>query len=490
MLLLICMGSNAQETVLPRKNIETLDTAGTEFKSYIHALQILKDRAENDLYDWESLSWQSWVHNSSNVSLPTDQQISRNPGESDPEFFGRAANHTYPNSTEYGHPGQCVHRTDVFLGWHRAEFFYLEQILKSTDPNGTLTDSKGNKGPATANLRIPYWDFTNMPSGDRFPEVFEDPTSILYYGGRAEGKLKKPFYSKEEIAFYFYQDWPNFGGTPNGVGGDGITGSGQFELNVHNPMHNTGVGGLMRSDKTAAYDLIFFSFHAYIDLVYDQWITHHGAEDGGTMTSLDTYLRGSQPHKYNLPGWSQGSGVPETMGQVQLYTNHNDLGYTYLIGEEDKFPTNEAVIALLSDKKGVPFVFGEEKKSFATILAKNSMHTPSAERGQSVQSHHITVSDDDVINDYLDYETSVTTSYTVDVYIHPIDVDPDFSKKKFRNQYFVTSASHWGVPEGEESDHHAEDGSSINIYIGQALQDIQEHSDPSQWVITTNLTQH
>ena len=494
MLILICLSATSQ-TVLPRRNIEDLDPEGDEFKAYTHALQILKDRSEENLYNVESFSWQAWVHNSSNVSLPNGEQVPRDSvNQPDPEYYKMAAEHKYSGSDKVGHPGQCVHRTDIFLAWHRAEFYYFEQILKNTDPDGTFTDSKGNTGPATANLRIPYWDLTEKPTGNRFPEVFEDESSILWVDHRVDERHKDPFYSKAKISSYLYLDWPAFGGYPDGVSGDdSVGGAGRFESQIHNPMHNTGVGGLMRSNTTAAYDPIFFSFHAYIDLVYDEWIRVNKAEDGGTMTSLDGPMRGDQPHKFNLPDWDQGIGVPETMGTVSLYTNHNDLGYTYEISDERKFLSKEELNALLADKKGVPFIFGEEKKSFATVLAKNSDHGPSTERGQSVQSHHISVSHEDLKNFYLHFETAVTTSYTVDVYIHPIDVVPDFSKKKFREKYYVTSSAHWGTPISEDSDEHAhqqDTGSSMGIFLGQALKDIYNESDPSKWVITTNLTQN
>jgi len=33
------------------------------------------------------------------------------------------------------HPGMCEHGKDLFLPWHRAEFYYFEKILQGADPD-------------------------------------------------------------------------------------------------------------------------------------------------------------------------------------------------------------------------------------------------------------------------------------------------------------------------------------------------------------------
>ncbi|MFT5779760.1 MAG: tyrosinase [Crocinitomicaceae bacterium] len=490
LILLFCTNVRAQNDVLPRKNIDSL--TATELAAYLHAIQILKDRSDIDLYNLESFSWQAWVHNASNVNLPTGEQLPRNPNEPDSVYYKRAASHKYPGSTEYGHPGQCVHHTDVFLGWHRAEFYYFEQILQNTDPDGTITDSKGNLGPATSDMRVPFWDFSLDPSGDRYPEAFEDVSSVLYDPTRHSEKANAPW-PIEKLSYYIHQDWPIFGGYPKGANTTtGSAGYGTFELEVHDMMHSDFISGELRTPPFAAYDPIFFSFHAYIDLIYDVWITKHNAQAGGDMTSLDYYLRGQQPAAYNLPGWNTGStGVPETMGQILLYTDHAKLGYEYPASALNHFFTEEEMTAFLSDKKGAPVVFGNAKKSVGTLLIQNAELAPVHEDNQTVVSRDLSASADDITNYYLDFTSPLTSSYRVDVYIHPKSVEPKIKKKKFRNKYFAVSASYWGVPDNvEDEDHTSEQGSTMNIYLGDALKDINANHNPAEWVITTVLTKH
>jgi Common central domain of tyrosinase len=48
-------------------------------------------------------------------------------------------------------------------------------------------------------------------------------------------------------------------------------GFGTLENPAHNTMHGNYIGGLMGDPSTAALDPIFWSFHAYIDLLFLQW---------------------------------------------------------------------------------------------------------------------------------------------------------------------------------------------------------------------------
>ena len=57
-----------------------------------------------------------------------------------------------------------------------------------------------------------------------------------------------------------------------------VGGAGQFESAHHNPMHSLYFAGDMQNPRLAALDPGFFSFHAYIDLVFQFWLdrqSHH-----------------------------------------------------------------------------------------------------------------------------------------------------------------------------------------------------------------------
>lgn len=223
------------------------------------------------------------------------------------DFYVAASKASYDDFTD-GFPGMCEHGKDLFFWWHRAQFYYFEHILQQTDPKGNITDSKGNKGPSTKNLRVPYWNFSRRPSGARFPLAFEDKNSVLYHEGRNTEAVVFPFTSKYLIAHQIYNfDWPEFAGYANATNG----GYGNFESMVHNPMHSTYIGGDMNDPSRAAYDPIFYSFHSYIDLIFEQYLEENGKNG---ITSLDYFLRGELPAKYNLSSYVPGAGDRPTMG--------------------------------------------------------------------------------------------------------------------------------------------------------------------------------
>ena len=58
--------------------------------------------------------------------------------------------------------GMCEHGNETFLPWHRAHLFAFEEALRKTDP------------PRTSNITVPYWDWSVMPTGDRYPKAGVD----------------------------------------------------------------------------------------------------------------------------------------------------------------------------------------------------------------------------------------------------------------------------------------------------------------------------
>ena len=65
------------------------------------------------------------------------------------------------------HQNHCPHQNWWFLPWHRAHLFMFEEALRRSDP------------PRTANVTVPYWDWSALPSGKRYPKAFEEPGSVL-----------------------------------------------------------------------------------------------------------------------------------------------------------------------------------------------------------------------------------------------------------------------------------------------------------------------
>lgn len=214
--------ANKQESVLLRKNIESLNA--DEIANYKHALTILKERNNNEKNSYYSLAQ---MHNTSDIQY------------------------------------RCKHLSDLFLPWHRGMLYHFEQELQKTDP------------PRTSNVTIPYYDFTKVPlEGKRFPAVFEDTNSILgmrwsLINGWTKNNREvnspsnnPPLIPPRDINDLMNLNWVDFGGDKGKPG--------KIEI-PHNTMHNEGIGGVFLSTYTSANDPLFWSFHTFIDLIFWRW---------------------------------------------------------------------------------------------------------------------------------------------------------------------------------------------------------------------------
>jgi len=482
------------QEVLKRKNIDSLTKQ--ELAAYEHAIQILNDRSVKNVYDQDGYAWQAWVHNKSFVKVSKKPSRPIGPNESLTDYYKAMLIASGPDAVP-GYPGECEHGKDLFLFWHRAELYYFEKVLQGADPAGTVTDSKGHTGPSTVKVTIPYWNFTQPASGvgKRFPKAFENKESILYHEGRGSGIPSYPYTNKSMIQDKINNNWVVFGGFPNSVGnGARFRGFGLFEAEIHNPMHATYCAGEMADNSTAAYDPIFFSFHNYLDYVFDEWLRLNNMETTGvnekdTITSLNYHLRGQLSAKYNLPNYDPGKGNRPTMSKCSLYLNHADLGYEYEVSPEDRYQPRSAPIALLTDKNGQSVVFGRSEKSPQSLLTANTLLAPEAKEGIKQAAGSLTNSKIPIQDGYLNYETSVRKSFKVDVYIHPKNIKAAIANKAFRNKYLACSSTYWKLDHDNES-HGTEAGKTkLNIYIAEALKDIRKNYNPADWVVTTNLTQ-
>ena len=80
--------------------------------------------------------------------------------------------YTYFEQLHDGELGPCEHANDTFMPWHRAHLFLFEEALRRSDP------------PRTENVTVPYWDWSALPSGSRFPKAFENTGSVLFHDFR------------------------------------------------------------------------------------------------------------------------------------------------------------------------------------------------------------------------------------------------------------------------------------------------------------------
>lgn len=339
--------------------------------------------------------------------------------------------------------GPCEHRSDTFLAWHRAHLLEFESALRRSDP------------PRTADLTLPYWDWSRLPSGRRYARPFEDPGSVLSctFSGclpRFATPICKPggpspcdplpwprHYLDAEVLTA--PGWLGIG--PKSFGGvsDGKlecrqrrrTGYGALEQPVHNKMHSTYVGGLMYDDATAAGDPIFWSFHAYIDLLFDAW-------QQGAGHAVDSCL------DCKLCGLVKKDGTPWTVRDT-LSTRALDYRYQYVPAAAPPLVTAEAV--------GGPFApFPAAGMALSgrlpiELLRTREIVVPKAVAGPV----ELRLSGVPVPRGF---------SYDGDVYLHPQDVDFTPRDPDFRDRYMIDLYSIW-----QSSHAHHEESAETEIVI-------------------------
>ena len=106
-----------------RKSIDSLTAA--ELADYEHAFAKLKEISEADPSDIDGLQYFQDLHNTM--------------------------------------LGPCEHANDTFMPWHRAHLFEFEEALRRSDP------------PRTANVALPYWDWSGAAERRPLPEGVREP---------------------------------------------------------------------------------------------------------------------------------------------------------------------------------------------------------------------------------------------------------------------------------------------------------------------------
>ncbi len=170
----------------------------------------------------------------------------------------------------------------------RSLLYEFEQALQRTDP------------PRTSNVTIPYWNWTEASNGVRYPLPFEESGSVLCdkrvihkagwnaFHSRRNRSASSPFYTPQQInQLYTISNWADFAGIPK-IDPCSRDGGGDLEHPIHDRMHGDYVGGDLQRTDRAARDPIFWSFHCYIDLIFDRW----QQENGQSPTSPTSNLRG------------------------------------------------------------------------------------------------------------------------------------------------------------------------------------------------------
>lgn len=504
-----------------RRNIDELSV--DEMTAYQHALRLLMDRSQKNVYDINGFLWQTWVHNCANLILPANPNrplaeqvwpktlrcnltgeggiarwLSAYKGQK--SSVKRLMKPAEEATARRGHPGQCQHHSDLFFQWHRAQFYYFEHLLRQTDPRGNIRDSTG-VSVSTASVAVPYWDFTTPPSGNRYPRAFEEAGSILYVPGRNQEKVTEknmPRYTLPDvIAYYIGSNWPQFGGRAigNPVLPEGIVGEGKFESFVHDNMHSIYVGGLMNSPSTAALDPIFYSFHAFVDLIYEQWLRQHGY---GAITSSRTVLRSEQPPQVaNPPDWPGYApdidpDARQDMGRGNVYFDTARLGYTYdeRIGELEELQEavrqrlHNVVFSVSPESPLTVLLHGlsDEDKPVTVIHQKVELSADAATGERFVAAVRRTPGDTDY-------------SYRQSIYVHPEDVSDALhgdleqgGHSTLAGKYLASDDAYWQLGEHLQHAYRNAHAMALNSDLTDVIRTLVDHGHgEGRWVITAAI---
>ncbi len=374
-----------------RKDINELTS--DELADYIHALDTLRARSAQNPSDQTGYDFQAGLHNGIRV---------------EGEFVF------------------CEHGSDLFFPWHRAHLYYFEQLLQEADP------------PRTENVTIPYWDWLHPEENGRFPKAFAEPG--LFAPGRnvnpAAGSPGENLHPMTLRIVTEETDWKAFGGYPQG---DPDGDYGKLELGPHNHMHGNFISGQMGNPLRAARDPIYFSFHAFIDLLWAEWLRRNNAPP---PTSPDHDLRGFL-------------GKPKH--KVQDFQSTTDLGYEYKYTEklEEAFsisPPERARRELIAAREPLqpqplPPLFADSMES----ELRNTSHVEYAFPALPAPTAAAVVR-------LQNLKVSTRWSYTLRAYVHPKDVPFDKDDSDFERRYLVDYVVLWVAHDEDHDALHSPEG--------------------------------
>lgn len=277
---LVCGSASAQ---VVRRDLRGLDARSATLQSYQRAITAMKNLPPNDPHSW---TFQANIH-----GFPAGS------GAADPNW------------------AQCQHASWWFLPWHRAYLYYVERIMR--------------RYSGDAAFALPYWNYAD-PQARTLPPAFRDPASTLYDATRRQAvnngsDALSDFIvvqgANQSLANTVFADFdprvPTFGGPAlRQLQHLGMT-FGAVENLPHNWVHGF-IGGNMSDPNLAARDPIFFTHHANIDRMWEQWLQMGGGRaNPADRTWLDQTFTFYDENKQRVSI------------AVRQVTNLASLGYSY-----------------------------------------------------------------------------------------------------------------------------------------------------------------
>ena len=390
----------SQQSSINRKNID--DLTAQELKDYEDAVDQIKQRSVADPKDIRGYQHMADLHN-----------VSR----------------AHPD----GSSGACEHGNEEFFPWHRAHLALFERLLQEINPT----------------LSIPYWDWTKPPSGNRVPAAFERSGSSLFHSGRYPVGVPPVIWSAADVRSYVRErDWTLFAGEPKSTGGT----YGNVEDEPHNALHPL-IGPTMGDPGTAAEDPVYWSFHAYIDLIWARWQRLHpdAFECGGCTLWLE----------------------PASFTVVET-ARTEDFGYDYDYDFSIDTPVSPSAILVGSATNDV------EIQSFSA-RSLNARPNP-----EWFEQQTQTFTEERRFLRLQGVQTFDDLTYQLNIYVHPDGLNLESLSREQRLQYLVRTKTIWRSHHGLNAENLANDGHEMHSRTS-VLVDLSEQTEAlekDQWTIS------
>jgi len=228
-------------------------------------------------------------------------------------YFVLAGLHWFPA------PNECLHHEDRYNPWHRVYVTRFEDALRSV--------------PGCESVTLPYWDISERPPEFLFNPPFASytlPADIhnMYPAGYATARFDRDKITQEVAADGIVDIIAHAMQQP--MWGDFITFVGFGIEAAHDTGHGA-IGPTMSTPDAAAFDPIFWFFHANWDRVWWQWQQIMGAT---TLTSFRSTILGSTDFLE-----SPFNGLPpfETTADETVDLSAMGISYTQPAGQAPDF---------------------------------------------------------------------------------------------------------------------------------------------------------
>jgi hypothetical protein len=220
-------------------------------------------------------------------------------------YFALAGEHWFPR------PSECLHHEDRFAAWHRVYLMAFEDALRSV--------------PGAESITLPYWDITDLPPAFLFDPPFNSytlpaPIHANYPAGYATTRSSREAIAKG-VADY---DIPGIiaHALKQPTWDDFSTSVGRGLEAAHDAGHVV-TGLTMKDPDAAAFDPIFWLFHADWDRLWWQWQQIMSAT---TLTTFRSTVIGSTD--FLTPGFNE---LPPFEATTDQTIDLSQMGVSYTL---------------------------------------------------------------------------------------------------------------------------------------------------------------